>query len=154
VSWKLNKKDSTDHCLLAFLYSFHLIRNRKEYYLERYGFVPTFKSALHCGEVIYGEIGETKSEIVFHGDTINTTARMERLCTDLKETLLISEQLMNSFSENTRKHFILSGSVTLRGKNKSMQVFSLIPGTIVSLPIPTSQNDKLPNVKIYDVNKS
>lgn len=138
VSWLMGRKSTVDHCLLAFLYSYQLIRGRRNYYEQLYGFLPSFKAAFHCGEVISGEIGEVKSEIVFHGDVVNTTARMERLCTDLGESLLVSQGFFQNLSSATREVFRLSGSVRLRGKEKEMQVFGLIPGTIVSTGTATT----------------
>jgi adenylate cyclase len=35
------------------------------------------RAGLHCGPVVIGEMGSLKKEIVFLGDTVNTTARIQ-----------------------------------------------------------------------------
>ncbi|HMB36444.1 MAG TPA: adenylate/guanylate cyclase domain-containing protein, partial [Methylomirabilota bacterium] len=39
---------------------------------REFGVAPQVRAALHAGVVISGEIGESKREIVFHGDVMNT----------------------------------------------------------------------------------
>jgi hypothetical protein len=39
---------------------------------------PAVRGALHAGRVVIGEVGESKQEIVFHGDVMNATARLEQ----------------------------------------------------------------------------
>jgi len=45
---------------------------------REFGIVPRLRAALHAGPVIGGEIGDSKREIVFHGDVMNTAARLEQ----------------------------------------------------------------------------
>jgi class 3 adenylate cyclase len=35
------------------------------------------RGSLHFGAVVIGEIGDTRRDIVFHGDVMNTAARLE-----------------------------------------------------------------------------
>lgn len=44
------------------------------HYFGTYGRRPSFKSGLHAGGGIAVEIGGTKREIAYHGDTPNTAA--------------------------------------------------------------------------------
>ena len=85
---------------------------------------PSFKAAYHCGPIVTGEIGDIKSEIVFHGDVVNTTSRIERLCSRLNEKVLISKDLMEKVPLY-RDRFQLVGSFELRGKKSSTEVFGL-----------------------------
>jgi len=94
-------------------------------YLKRFGIVPSFKAAIHCGPVIRGEVGDIKSEIVFSGDVLNTTSRIEGLCRVLEEPLLISQQLLEKFPDFIKKSFISRGSFDLKGKEREFQVFGL-----------------------------
>ena len=54
---------------------------------------PFFKCGVDCGEVTVAEIGDIKREIAYHGDVLNTAARIEKLCTPQKKKMLISEYL-------------------------------------------------------------
>jgi adenylate cyclase len=127
VSWPYKVNRQTEKCLEAYYQSLNKIQSLQEYYLSTYGLIPQFKAAFHCGEVIYGEIGEVKSEIVFHGDVVNTTARLERLCSTLGENILVSKTLIDTFPVDVQQNFRTVGEITLRGKEKPMEVFGISP---------------------------
>lgn len=127
VSWPFNGKTKTEKCLHAYYQSLNKIQSLQEYYLSTYGLIPQFKAAFHCGEVIYGEIGEVKSEIVFHGDVVNTTARLERLCSTLDMNILVSKTLIDTFPVNIQQNFQTVGQIMLRGKEQSLEVFGINP---------------------------
>ena len=38
--------------------------------------MPEFRAALHCGEIVAGEIGDVRREIAYVGDTLNVAARL------------------------------------------------------------------------------
>lgn len=125
VSWPVRKNTNTENCLLAYFNSVEKIQVLRRRYETKYNVVPHFKAAFHYGEVIYGEIGEIKSEIVFHGDTMNTTARLERMCSELKEDVLLSKVLYDTFSPDVKKLFRSAGNIKLRGKEQRMEIFGL-----------------------------
>jgi adenylate cyclase len=57
---------------------------------REFGVAPRLRAALHAGPVISGEIGDSKRDIVFHGDVMNTAARLEQATRDLDRRFLIS----------------------------------------------------------------
>jgi adenylate cyclase len=63
-----------------------------------FGFVPNFHAAYHVGKVIRGEIGDIKSQFVFHGETMFVGSKMEKECSRIGYELLISASLMNQLS--------------------------------------------------------
>ena len=69
---------------------------RKSSYGDNFGGYPDFKAGLHCGEVTTGEIGALKKEIIFTGDVLNTTARIQGLCNTLGVDFLISGALLKN----------------------------------------------------------
>jgi adenylate cyclase len=48
------------------------------------------RGALHVGPVIVGEVGGRKRDIVFHGDVMNTTSRLEQVARELDRRLVVS----------------------------------------------------------------
>ena len=50
---------------------------------------------LHCGPVVTGEMGSVKKEIVFLGDTVNTTARIQEMCRQTGDRVLASADLVD-----------------------------------------------------------
>jgi adenylate cyclase len=84
--------------------------------------VPEFKAGVHAGEVITAQIGELKSEIVYNGDVLNTTARIQALCNQLGQKLLVSVELIESLSLGPEYTVLELGSVPLRGKAEAMEL--------------------------------
>ncbi len=70
----------------------------KEKYLNKYHFVPEFTASFHSGEVVLGEIGDVKSQIVFHGEPLYTTALVEKCCTQLNKQILATADIVNMAS--------------------------------------------------------
>ena len=53
------------------------LKSRTAWYNQKFGVNPDFKAGIHLGEVTTGEIGALKKEIIFTGDVLNTTARIQ-----------------------------------------------------------------------------
>jgi adenylate cyclase len=123
VTWKLKKGLASGNCILAYFKIVEKIEKVKDKYIARFGTYPRFKVAVHCGQVIAAQIGDIKSEIVFHGDVVNTTSRIERLCSDLGERLLISKTLLEQLPALFAEHFISVGNVKPRGKQRLVELF-------------------------------
>lgn len=68
-----------------------IFEKEREKYIDTYGLVPEFKAGIHCGKVTTGEIGVIKKEILFTGDVLNTSARIQGNCNPLGVNILISE---------------------------------------------------------------
>ena len=103
-----------------------LDRTRKRF-LRRYGIAPDFKAAAHCGKVIATEVGNFGSEMAYHGDVLNTTARIQTLCSKLGQDFLISEDLFAKLPLPLPHGFICTkaGLFELRGKKNGTLIFSL-----------------------------
>jgi adenylate cyclase len=135
VSWRLKEHMTTDKCLLAYMHCRSKLAALSDKYHALYGMTPDFKGALHCGPVVCGEVGEVKSEIVFHGDTINATARLERLCADLGRDVLISAAFYERLSPSWRSRFKLREELRLKGRNKTMPVYEIADDSEMQLPL-------------------
>ena len=138
ITWNMKKGLKDNNCVYTYFYAKQSINKLAEKYKEKYGFIPSFKVALHCGHVIRGEIGEIKSEIIFSGDVMNTTSRIESLCGKLNEPFLISQQLMSKFPDNVRGKFVSKGQFKLKGKQNELEVFGLIDNQIDCLNLSLS----------------
>jgi len=98
---------------------------KKPKYIKEYGLFPKFKGAIHKGEVTVGEIGALKKEIFFTGDVLNTTARIQNLCSKFNIDLLVSEIVINTLS--SKDDFILKhiDAVNLKGKTSSINIIGV-----------------------------
>lgn len=133
VSWILKEQMATDKCLLAYLNCRSKLASLSEKYRATYGLTPDFKCAFHCGPVICGEVGEVKSEIVFHGDTVNATARLERMCSVLGKGVLISADFHKRLSPVWQSRFAPREAVTLRGRQKTLEVYEVADPSDIQL---------------------
>lgn len=126
ITWSYKNGLKSSNCLEFFFYFKSVIKNRSDYYLKKYGFIPQFKAGLHGGEVITGEVGTFKKEITYLGDTVNTTARIEGLCNILKEDLLLSKTLKDNLS--IKEHYRIKEykNIELRGKKERLTLFSIV----------------------------
>jgi len=102
-----------------------IIQSVKQKYISKYGVYPEFKAGLHGGKVIVTWVGVLKKEIVYVGDVVNTTARIQEDCKRLAKDFLISEDLLNRISglDNVRASFV--EETIPRGKEESIKLYSL-----------------------------
>jgi adenylate cyclase len=63
-------------------------------YRERFGALPTFRAALHYGEIVAGEIGDLRREVAYVGDTLNVAARLLDAAKTLGHDVLVSAELL------------------------------------------------------------
>lgn len=125
VSWTLNNGKKNNNCLECFFAMKAALLKMESTFQETFGFTPTFKAAIHTGKTTIGEIGSIKKEILFSGDVLNTTARIQAQCNLLKAELLISEQLKIALPTNQRFHFLPKGETELKGKKETIKLFAV-----------------------------
>ncbi len=94
-------------------------------YLAEFGAVPSFWAGLHMGPVVTGEIGTVKHEIVYLGDTPNTTARIEQACRDFERTFLASGDVVEAVTIPDGITVESLGPIDLRGVGNSVELFAL-----------------------------
>jgi len=99
---------------------------RSNHYVEKYGFVPEFKAGAHIGPVVATEVGEVKSEVVFHGDTLNTAARIQGLCGEEGHGFLVSGELANRL-ESTGYALTFLGNRLVKGRVKEIELYAVRP---------------------------
>jgi len=83
VTWPLDGRRDPSGAFAAVVAAHARLESLGDGYLKDFGVTPQFRAVLHAGEVVTGEMGEVKREIVLLGDTINTTARIEQLAKTL-----------------------------------------------------------------------
>lgn len=92
---------------------------------REFGVAPQVRAALHAGVVISGEIGESKREIVFHGDVMNTAARMEQVTRELGRPFLVSADALKRVKGSERYAQEPLGPQVLRGRAAPVEVYAL-----------------------------
>jgi adenylate cyclase len=125
-TWKTNEGLSNSNCLRIFYEIRENVNRNKKYYIDKYGGVPDFKAGLHYGKVISAQIGDIKREIVYNGDVLNTSARIQEQCNIFDRELLISGKLLNRLDIKEEYLAEKIDTVRLRGKISSIELYSLV----------------------------
>jgi adenylate cyclase len=105
--------------------TFFLIERQRKNYEKRYGYVPRFKAGIHSGAVTSGFIGIIKRELIYSGDTLNTTARLCSMCHEMDSSYLLSEDFMNDFHQPHGYDIAKIGEIELKGRQEPVIIFSM-----------------------------
>lgn len=126
LTWQIKKGLEEFRCLQVFYDFMEVLENKKEYYQKNYGMVPIFKAGVHSGKVMVAQVGELKTEIAYHGDAINTAARIQCLCNSYQSRLLVSGNLFKQIKEKNPIgiEYKYLGKVLLTGKEITTELYS------------------------------
>ena len=94
LTWPADRTLAEGDCLACPFIARDLIAAHSDAYRARYGAVPEFRAALHCGEIVAGEIGAVRREIAYVGDTLNVAARLLEASKTLGHDVLVSADLL------------------------------------------------------------
>ena len=125
VIWDPKQGLKNNNCINSFFMALDIIGEKKEYYLKAYESIPSFKAAIHIGEVSITEIGVSKKEIAYHGDTINTAARICASAHKLGRKFLITKALFDRLPINDNGIFNEIGEYSFKGKDKRIVIYAL-----------------------------
>jgi len=124
-TWKINDGITEANCIRIFFMIKDNIIKKRDWYLREYGTIPKFKAGLHFGRVMIGQIGEIKREIVYNGDVLNTTSRIQNLCNDYNQELLISRSLLIQLKIPDQYVQEYQGKVSIRGKKEEINLYAI-----------------------------
>ncbi len=127
ISWTLEEGLPNNNCLRCFFLSKDIIKKHADKYLKDFGIIPEFKIGLHYGHVSTGRIGVIKKEIIFTGDVLNTTARIQSICNSYNVDNLISNQLLTRLNLGQEYSSNEIGEIQLRGKDNFIKLFTINP---------------------------
>lgn len=125
ISWTYKNGIKNNNCINCFFAMKEALKKEADRYTSTFGVTPTFKAGLHLGEVTTGEIGALKKEIIFTGDVLNTTARIQGLCNKYDVDILISEDLINKLQLSSSFQIISLGKNELKGKEKGLNLCTI-----------------------------
>lgn len=125
IYWRMNRGLEDQNVVRCFFAVRDEIERRAPVYSQRYGVVPTFKAGAHCGNVIATDVGQIKSEIVYHGDVLNVAARLQSMCKDEGCDLLISGDLSSRLNLNGEFSARNLGPRELKGRVQPVEVVAV-----------------------------
>jgi len=127
ISWITKNGLKRANCISCYYKMITLLNDKFDFFDKKYGIQPQFKAGLHFGNVITGEMGIVKREIVYSGDVLNTASRIQSLCNEMNTEILISNDLIKlinlSFLNKKIKYI---GNTNLRGKQEKVELVTLV----------------------------
>lgn len=125
LSWKVPPTGVDRRCIDCFFAMKESLQKKAPWFKNKFGVIPTFKAGIHLGKVTAGEIGAIKKEILFSGDVLNATARLQGLCNDFGVELIASSKLVKQLDLSDSYLARDLGESALRGKEKAMNLFTI-----------------------------
>ncbi len=125
LTWRVKEGLDDANCLKSFFDFEKVLYRKSNYYTKNYGFSPEFKAGVNIGLATIAVVGEIKREIHFHGDVLNTAARLQSECNNYNKKMLISEDLRSRFSDYQDLNFELIGDIILKGKARKLNIYSV-----------------------------
>ncbi len=124
IVWRPDRAFKNANCFRIFSKLQEEIEKRSQFYQDRFGVIPTFKAGIHMGSVVAAEVGRAKSEIVYHGDAVNTTARIVGMCSSLGHDLLVSKEIADR-TDASGYSVVPLGPSMLKGKEVPVELFAV-----------------------------
>ena len=125
ITWAKTEGLKNSNCIMFYYDYINRLKKKKENFLQTYKVFPEFKAGLSMGLVTVAEVGEIKTEIAYHGDVLNTAARIQGFCNKFNKQLLASEAMVNALDENRNFDINPISEVELRGKAGLSKIYSI-----------------------------
>lgn len=126
ISWTKANAIKNQNCISCYFKISDKIESLNNKYAKEFGLIPGFKAGVHFGEVVIGEIGDSRKEIVFHGDVMNTASRIQGQAKVLNKQFLISEDALKYLDLGADYKAENMGKFKLKGKEHETEIYSII----------------------------
>lgn len=126
ITWDAGKRKCYKRAVDFFYLYEEALRKRKEYFDEEYGLTPVFTASLNVGKVMAAEVGEIKRELAFHGDVLNTAARIQKQCKRYRKQILVTREFAAGLVKSTKIYKTrYVDIVKFFGKNRSVKIYEV-----------------------------
>lgn len=125
LSWPYEKGIKNNNAIWCYFIMKDIMSGLKDKYLVKYGYYPKFRAGTHGGKVIVTWVGEIKKEVLFIGDVLNTTSRIQETCKRLSKECLVSKELLTDFENLDEFTASFEEETQPRGKVTKVKLFSV-----------------------------
>ncbi len=125
VTWRMHRGTRSAACVQCFFDMVQLLERRQEEYLREYDAFPRLRAGIHGGDVVTTWVGEARKDLAFHGDTMNTAARVETACKELGAQCLVSELVHTAIELPPHLEARSVGEIELRGRAGTLNLYAV-----------------------------
>src|SRR5947207_1624864 len=125
ITWTLSEGRPNARPLACYFAIEQALEQSAPEFEREFGSVPRLRAALHAGPVITGEVGGSRRGIVFHGDVMNTTSRLENATRDLQRSFLASDEALSRLERKDGYTTVDLGLQPLRGRVAPVRVYAV-----------------------------
>lgn len=125
ISWPMQTGLDRAQCVRCIFEILEMIDRDAVRWVKKFGRAPDLRAALHGGEIITAEVGSDHHKITYFGDTINTAARLEAMCREMQEQVLISTNLADRMTMPDHVSVEPRGRRPIRGKQMELDISAL-----------------------------
>ncbi|MGZ8253480.1 MAG: adenylate/guanylate cyclase domain-containing protein [Burkholderiaceae bacterium] len=126
VTWLMADPQSNSRCLSCHFAIVDAIERVRSRYERAYGAAPSFRSGIHCGRVVAGEIGDQRKQIVFVGDVVNTASRAEAEAKAQGKGLVVTGTLLTQSELPQDIEAKSLGTLRLKGKEEAIDLYEVV----------------------------
>lgn len=95
------------------------LEKERSFFENKYQVFPLFSAAINWGEAIESTLGKFR---VFYGNTINSTARLQSLCSHYQQNLILGEAVLKVCPN---LELVYLNRVYLKGMTTAMEIYGL-----------------------------
>ena len=125
ITWQVAEGRHAARPLSCFLAIQSALADATPWFKDSFDVTPAVRGSLHAGPVVTGEVGVNRRSIVFHGDVMNVSARLEQATREMDCPFLVSADAVDLLEDKAGYHIHDHGSRTLRGRQTPMQVYEV-----------------------------
>jgi len=125
IGWTIGEGRVHGRALACFLAVEAALGRAASGFQGEFGSAPRLRGALHAGPVVVGEVGETKRDIVFHGDVMNTAARLEQAARELDRRFVVSAEALERLPGLDGHALEDLGVQAIRGRAAPIRVYAV-----------------------------
>jgi adenylate cyclase len=125
LTWPANRTPLDSDVLSCAFVTRDFVAADHGHYRRTYGLDPEFRAALHCGEIVAGQIGDVRREIAYVGDTLNVAARLLDAAKTMGHDILVSTDLLRQAALPANLKALPLPTLTVRGREAPLEIAAL-----------------------------
>ena len=123
--WKTKDASKTVAPVLLYYDFLNRLQEDQPHFLSKFEETPHFRASIHAGMVTVTEIHSVKKDIVYHGDVLNTCARIKTQCSQFNKDVLVSSVIAGWLKDKKAYSARLMDHVVLRGKDSATSIYEV-----------------------------